>query len=697
MAENKDPTNKFEALRQQAEALIRNQTDAPPEAPPDILELIHELRIHQAELEIQNVELQRSQQELSELQQEYQNLYEFAPCGYLTLNNKGIITHLNLTGSELLDTERNHVSRAGFSQFIDLGWEDAYLSARAESAKTGQKQSIELPIKRKKGPPLWVQAEIQADRNEADEVIQWRIVLLDISEKKKATAALEKSEARYRKMMESISDPLYVCSPDLTIEFMNPAMIERLGRDAIGETCYKAMHGLPKTCEWCPFDRVGSGETIEENIISPLDDRNYRVTHMPVLNNDRTVSKLTIYRDVHDYLTVLADKEKAQAQLQQAQKMESIGNLAGGIAHDFNNILASVIGFTELALDDAKQGTPLEDNLQEVYMAGKRAKDLVTQILTFARQTNEEIRPVQISKIVRESLKFLRASIPTTIDIKQELNSESLTLGNSTLLEQAILNLATNAMHAMEENGGILTVRLSDVYIDEPIAKKLHLIKTGDYIKITISDTGVGIPPEVIESMFEPYFTTKETGKGTGMGLALVHGTVKKYGGTIMVDSRLGHGATFSILLPTTKKRETTIPYQPTELPQGTERILFVDDELPITKMAKQLLERVGYEVTTRTSSIEALELFKAKPNEFDLVVTDMTMPNLTGDKLAVELIKTRRDISVILCTGYSKKISNDTASEIGIKAFAYKPIVKADLARTVRNVLDEAKGSSQA
>jgi CheY-like chemotaxis protein len=220
-------------------------------------------------------------------------------------------------------------------------------------------------------------------------------------------------------------------------------------------------------------------------------------------------------------------------------------------------------------------------------------------------------------------------------------------------------------------------------------------MQPGEYVEFKVSDTGVGIAPEIIESIFDPYFTTKELGKGTGMGLAMVHGVVESYGGQISVESQLGKKTTFTIHLPTTKKRSAQDAYVPEKLPTGTERILFVDDEAPIAKMSGQILERLGYSVTTRTSSIEALELFQAKPDDFDLVVTDMTMPNVTGDKLAIEIMKIRSDIPVILCTGYSKKISDEIAAEIGIKAFAYKPMVKADLARTVRKVFDETKGET--
>jgi CheY-like chemotaxis protein len=244
----------------------------------------------------------------------------------------------------------------------------------------------------------------------------------------------------------------------------------------------------------------------------------------------------------------------------------------------------------------------------------------------------------------------------------------------------------------MDEKGGVLNVNLTDVRLDADFTKSYENFIPGDYLKLSVSDTGPGIAQEIIELIFEPYFTTKAPGKGTGMGLSTVHGIVKKYGGEIMVDSEVNKGSTFSVYLPITKKRTKTKPYQAEELPYGNERILIVDDELPIARMSSQILQRLGYSVTIRTSSIEAMALFRAKPDEFDLVITDMTMPNMTGDELAIELMKIRQDIPVILCTGYSKKISDETASEIGIKAFAYKPVVKADLAKTVRKVLDEAK-----
>ena len=519
------------------------------------------------------------------------------------------------------------------------------------------------------------------------EIVGFEGFLIDTTERKKAEVRLRESETKYRVMMESMDEATYICSPDFRIEYMNSAMIKKIGHDATGEHCFKAIHGLERQCDWCVHHKVMKGETIKNELIKSDTGEIFSVSHTPIYHSNGSVSNLSIYRDI-------TERKKMEIRIQQAQKMESIGNLAGGIAHDFNNILSSILGFTELALDETPKGTVLEDSLQEVYSAGKRAKDLVKQILAVARQSEEKSSPIQPSRIVKEVLKLIRSAIPATIEIRDAIESESLIIGNATQIHQVLMNLLTNAAYAMEDKGGILEVHLKDVVLDKE--DKLTGLMQGNYLEIKVSDTGVGIDPKIIGSIFEPYFTTRGSGEGTGLGLAMVQGIVESYGGKITVGSRLGKGATFILYLPVTKKRSGRDANVQERVPTGTERILFVDDEYPIAKVVSQMLERLGYLVTTRTSSIEALALFRAKPNDFDLVVTDMTMPNLTGDKLAVELMKIRRDIPVILCTGYSRKISDETASNMGIRAFAYKPMVKADLAKTVRKVLDEAKGNTQ-
>ncbi len=524
------------------------------------------------------------------------------------------------------------------------------------------------------------------------DVMDITCVGVDVTERRIAKKALLESEQKYRSMMESFVDPLYICSPDRTIEYMNPAMIRRIGRNATGEKCFKSMHGVDSRCEWCIFDSITHGDTVETNLKSPLDNRHYRVSNMPIQNPDGTISKMTIFRDITDYIKAVEEKKIAQKQLLQAQKMESIGHLAGGIAHDFNNILSSIIGFTELALDDAQAGTPLEDSLQEVVWAGKRARDLVKQILAFARQADEKRSPLQPSIIVKEALKFIRSTIPATIEIRPDVDSAALIMANATELHQVLMNLFTNAAHAMQDAGGVLEVSLKDVDRDKVRSPNDLGLRPGGYVEIRVSDTGVGIGPEAMGRIFDPYFTTKGPGEGSGMGLAIAHGIVESYGGKIKVQSRLGKGTTFTLYLPVTRKRTALGSHASEALPSGTERILFVDDEDYIVKLGSQILERLGYAVTTRTSSLEALELFRAKPDAFDLVITDMSMPNMTGDQLSSELLKMRPHIPIILCTGYSQKISEEAALEIGIRAFAYKPMVKAELAKTVRRVLDEAK-----
>lgn len=511
----------------------------------------------------------------------------------------------------------------------------------------------------------------------------------DITDLKRAEKALYQSELQSRSFLNSLVDPLYTCSPDFRIQYMNPAMVERLGRDATGEVCHKAIHGSDNRCETCIFSEATQGKTIERNLEGSFDNRTYRTKDMPVYNEDGTVSKMTLMRDITDYLNVVEENEKARSRLAQAQKMESIGTLAGGIAHDFNNILSAIIGFTELALYDVQADSIIENRLKEVLAASNRAKELVAQILAFARQSEEEIKPIYVHRIVKEVLRFIRSSIPTTIDIEQDINSVSPILGNPTQAHQIMMNLCTNAAQSMEHDGGILKVDLKDISVDQIKNSKTLELKHKGYVRIRVQDSGVGIDPRIIDSIFEPYVTTKEQGEGTGMGLAVVRGIIESYGGAITVDSDLNKGSTFAVYLPIYTESIFPEPAELYNIPGGTERVLLVDDEESILTSSGAILKQLGYSVTTRTSGVEALNLFRSKPNHFDLIICDMTMPKMTGDKLSAEIIKVRPDIPVILCTGYSKNLNSETISKAGIKAMVQKPILKAKLARIIRKVLD--------
>jgi two-component system, cell cycle sensor histidine kinase and response regulator CckA len=516
-------------------------------------------------------------------------------------------------------------------------------------------------------------------------------LMANISKRRRAEKRSKESEERYRKLFQSASDAVFLAD----VESMNILDVNEAAVKLYGYTYDEIVKLKVPELSAEPSETKTALKKLRPTVIPIRYHRKKDNTVFPVeitanyFDLDGRKINISAIRDISRRIKHEKEKEILETQLRQSHKMESIGNLAGGIAHDFNNILAAIIGYTELSLDDVEKGTRMEDQLQKVYVAGKRAKDLVKQILAFARQSGEEIKPMRVDTVTKEVLKFLRSSIPVSIEIKQEIESESLIMGNATQVHQVLMNLCTNAAHAMEDAGGMLQVGLKDVLIDDGFHVTGRELKPGNYLKLTVSDTGTGIASDVMETIFDPYFTTKGPGEGSGLGLAMVHGIVETYGGTVSVESVLGKGTVFSIYLPVAGKQEIHHEIASEPLSSGTERILFVDDEAPIADAGGQILERLGYSVTTRTSSVEALELFRSKPNDFDLVITDMTMPNMTGDTLSVELMKIRPGIPVILCTGYSKKITDKAASAMGIKGFAYKPIVKADLARTVREVLD--------
>ncbi len=391
----------------------------------------------------------------------------------------------------------------------------------------------------------------------------------------------------------------------------------------------------------------------------------------------------------------IKEREKAEDHLRQSQKMEAVGTLASGIAHDFNNILSIILCNTELTMDDIRGNNEAHNNLQQIITACLRAKEMVRQILTFSRQENQELRPIKIDDAVKSSMHLLRASIPTTIEIRYDISSQIDTImADPTQLNQILLNLCTNAAHAMQEGGGILEIVLKSENIDEEIASQYQDLSQGDYVKLSVSDTGHGIPPEIIEKVFDPYYTTKEVGKGTGMGLALVHGIVKSHNGSIYVSSEAGKGTMFEIYFPVIKTEKFTKDIKDFEsVPTGNDRILIVDDEEDLINIETRMLEGLGYNVTAKTSSVEALNVFAFDPEKFDLVITDMTMPNMDGEKLSKKLIEIRPDIPIIICTGYSENIDKIKAKSIGIRAYVMKPVGKRSLAQTIRKVLDKKEG----
>lgn len=393
--------------------------------------------------------------------------------------------------------------------------------------------------------------------------------------------------------------------------------------------------------------------------------------------------------EIDERIRFVQEKETLQRQLQQAQKMEAIGTLAGGIAHDFNNILMAVIGYAELTKIDIAQQKESSDNIDQVVIAANRARDLVKQILTFSRKSEHSIEPISPYLIVKESLKLLRASLPTTISIQEEIDTSSGTImADPTKVQQVVVNLCTNALHAMENQQGVLTVKVARRELR--IGDVTGMALPGTYIELEVTDTGHGMDRATKDRIFEPYFTTKDVGKGTGMGLAMLHGIIQEYRGMVTVDSNLGKGTTIRVYFPAVDVEVDAVREQDTYLPLGKENILVVDDEKMIIDIQKAGLEQLGYSVTTEMSSSAALDTFEKNPDKYDLVVTDQTMPDMTGAEMAKIMMTLRPDLPVILCTGFSSLISQEQAYEMGIKRYLMKPVSISELAPVVRKVLNE-------
>lgn len=410
-------------------------------------------------------------------------------------------------------------------------------------------------------------------------------------------------------------------------------------------------------------------------------------TKRPLVERD-----LNLLKGVAQQIGSSINNVRLMAQLRHTQKMDAIGKLAGGIAHDFNNILTAILGYSNLALYKAKLGEyeNIIDHLQAVKTASFRAGDLVKQILAFSRQAEQDRKPMQLHMVIKEALGLIRASLPTTIEIKQHINENSgAVLADPSQIHQVMMNLCTNASHSMAGTGGILEVNLGDINISKNEMVSLGGLRPGSYTKITVSDTGHGMTQRTLDRIFEPYFTTKSVGKGSGIGLSVVHGIVNSHSGRITVESKINFGTTFTLLFPHASQQMIPQMQQALLFQQGNERILVVDDEELIVKLMKAMLEDLGYVVTVSTSSPEALKMFKENPSDFDLVITDLTMPVMTGIKLARELLLTRPDIPIVLCTGYGDDFTNEMAMKMGIRAYLQKPVVVSEIARTIRQILD--------
>ncbi|MCP4342305.1 MAG: PAS domain S-box protein [Desulfobulbaceae bacterium] len=567
-------------------------------------------------------------------------------------------------------------------------------TAYQRSVKEKTPYQIEHRLLMSDGRIKWVNELGHTEYNTEGMPIRTVGTVQEITERKKAEIALLESKDRYHSLVHTAMDGFFVLDEQGCLLEVNETYSRMSG--------YSSRELL--SMKISDLEAIGMAEDIDAHmrlIIAKGEDR-FKTRHRRKdgslfdveigvqYRSGEDVEFVVFLRDITEANRAEEEKKKLQNQLFRSQKLEAIGTLAGGIAHDFNNILTAVLGYAELAKEDIPPGSIVAHEIDQIIGAGNRAKDLVKQILDFSRQDETDSVPLQPGIIMEETLKLLRSSLPTTITIEQNIEMDSgIILADPTKIHQILMNLCTNSFHAMENAGGTLSVSLIDKALTQRDLVNIIDVHPGAFVQITIKDNGAGIPPAILESIFNPYFTTKETGKGSGMGLAIVHGIVKSYGGFITCHSTVGEGTVFQIHLPSVggKIESKTKPID--LIPSGNERILLIDDEEMLADLGKAMLERLGYNVTARCSSLEALETFRNKPDQFDLVITDQTMPGMTGAELAREMLLIHPEIPIILCTGYSTVISEEKAKKMGIKEFIMKPITKKSIARLIRKVLD--------
>ncbi|MBI9085800.1 MAG: cache domain-containing protein [Desulfobacterales bacterium] len=518
-----------------------------------------------------------------------------------------------------------------------------------------------------------------------------------IEARKTAESEKKESEQRFRELAELLPEAIFEMDIQGRLTFVNRKAYDYFGYSsddlARGLNAFDMIDRKDRQAAMDNIGRITHGEPLGLTEFAALRKDGSRFPAMlhaiAAVSEGRPIG-------VRGFIIDITDKKNLETQLRQSQKMEAIGTLAGGIAHDFNNILSAILGYTELSLSDATPGSLVQSHLLKIFKAGERARDLVKQILTFSRQADQDKMPMLVGPVVKEAYKLLRASLPTTIDMNLTMDSEPTVMADPSQIHQVIMNLCTNAAHAMRESGGVLDIRLTEETLDEESIARHPGLGQVRVARITVSDTGHGMAPEIMERIFDPFFTTKPKDEGTGMGLSVVHGIVNSHEGAMEINSRPYEGTTFHILLPVIEAKNAGESTTPPALPTGSERILFVDDEEFQVDLGRQMLEKLGYRINTFSESLKALEWFRKNSREIDLVITDMTMPQMTGDALARTLMNIRPDIPVIICTGFSDRISEELSAKLGIEELVMKPIVLRDLAQIVRRVLDRTRPRPQ-
>lgn len=643
----------------------------------------------------------------------YRSIVETMNAGAVTIDRLGTIFYSNAAFACIMGIPLEGLIGSSFHDLVvpeDLPLFLEFLKKTEEEEKITEQLRL-------KGQNGTVFVGLAGSRQAAHNMERISIVVTDISPLKsaeqssrKAAELAERQRDRLAALIDSMNDAVWFMNAQGQVMLVNAvgkaqalevgidpdAISHTLAPDILSQVDVLAPEGTPLQLE--RLARVFRGEPLRPLEVAIRNRRTQaffyrRISANPILDREKRLEGvIAVVQDITAEKQAAEEKRRLEEQLRQSQKLEAIGTLAGGIAHDFNNMLAVVMGNAELALDDLDADAGPKRNIEQIVKASRRARDLVKQILAFSRRTERGRKPLRLAPLIKETNVLLRGSLPSTIAINLELKADHDTvMAEPSQIQQVLMNLATNAAHAMRK-GGTLTVSLSSVTFGEGVPLPDPELAPGTYVKLTVRDTGRGMTDDVKRRIFEPFFTTKPSGQGTGMGLAVVYGIVKGHAGAITVESAPGKGSTFTVYLPHAHEQPEEETKERGRAPHGKGHILLVDDEPLVVEMTSLMLKGLGYDVTTAQNGAEALDMFRGRPDAFDLVMTDQTMPEMTGITLAEKILKERKGIPIVLFTGYSEAVSPEKAKAAGIREFVMKPVAKREIAQTIRRALDDVR-----
>jgi len=689
--ENKKGSDDSSAqLRRQAEdKLKQNQRETGSATVADPQRLLHELQVHQIELEMQNAELRQARDDRESLLEQYTDLYDFAPVGYLTILRNGKIAKINLTGAKLLGIDRSRLNGHFLKTFLSAESGPIFDNFLTHVFSNLTKQTCEVATSKE----LEITRSLQLEAINSTSTETCHLVIIDNTENKKLQAEQDKLLAA----MQQTDEMIVITDAEANIQYVNTAFEKITGYSAeeviglnprILKSGEQSDHFYRELWATLTNGRTWKGQLInkkkngmlytEETIISPVRDATGHIISYVGVKNDIT------------------ERLRKEEELRQKHKMEAVGYMAGGMAHNFNNNLSIILGNIELSQMKQQSDSEIIPFLENAKIAVRRSRDLVHKIITYSRKGMLSKVPMHLTTIIDETLGLLQSTLPTTINLQKTYSSgchAQFIHADPSQIQEVLINLCHNAVDAMDETGD-LTISLEPVELQQQDISAQYDCSPGSYSKISVQDSGTGISADMLDKIFDPFYSTKEEYEGAGMGLATVQGIVAQHGGMIKINTVLDQGTTFELYFPSLAGLD--LEEEPVEerraFQRGTEQILFVDDDERLATLGEQLLSTLGYQVSMMTDSAEALKVFTANADHFNLVITDQTMPGLTGIELITEIKKVKADTPTILCTGYSSKVDEDEAARLGISAFMMKPLDLPVLSQTIRQVLDGNK-----